>query len=123
MTKAKDIMRPPAAVLPVDRTAAEAIAQELDVGGGQVVAIDDDQVAGVIDPALLSQIDLGSPQLGGELIGNLVSLTFRTCRPDDDAAALREVFDRSGAASIVVVAPDGRIEGVVAPSDLPGAVS
>lgn len=123
MTKAKDIMRPPAAVLPVDRTVAEAVAEELEAGGGQVVAIDDDQVAGVIDPALLSQIDLGSPQLGGELIGNLVSLTFRTCRPDDDAAALREVFDRSGAASIVVVAPDGRIEGVVAPSDLPGAVS
>lgn len=122
MTKAKDIMRPAASVLPVDRTVGEAVAEELHEGGGYVVATDDDQVAGVLDPALLSQIDFGAPELGGELIGNLVSLTFRTCRPEDDARALGEVFERSGAGAIVVVDRDGGIRGVIAPSDLPGAV-
>ena len=122
MTQAKEIMRPAAAVLPVDRTVGEAVAEELEGGGGYVVAMDDDQVAGVVDPALLTQIDLASPELGSELIGNLVSLTFRTCRPEDDARALQEVFERSGAAAIVVVDQDGSIEGIIAPSDLPGAV-
>ena len=122
MTQAKDIMRPAAAVVPVDRTVGEAVAEVLEDGGGPVVAVDDDQVAGVLDPALMSQIDTGAPELAGELVGNLVSLTYRTCRPEDDAATLREMFDRSGAGAIVVVDRAGRVEGIVAPSDLPGAV-
>lgn len=122
MTQAKEIMRPAAAVVPVDRTVGEAVAEVLQDGGGPVVAVDDDQVAGVLDPALMAQIDMGSPELRHELIGNLVSLTFRTCRPEDDAAALREVFERSGAGAIVVVDRGGRVKGIVAPSDLPGAV-
>ena len=122
MTQAKEIMRPAAAVVSVDQPLGEAVAEVLADGGGHVVAVDDDQVAGVLDPALLSQVDLGAPELSSEMVGNLVSLTFRTCRPDDDAEALREVFDRSGAAAIVVVERSGNIKGIIAPSDLPGAV-
>jgi CBS-domain-containing membrane protein len=122
MTQAKEIMRPAAAIVSVDQSLGEAVAEVLANGGGHVVAVDDDQVAGVLDPALLSQIDLGAPELSGEMVGNLVSLTFRTCRPDDEAEALREVFDRSGAAAIIVVAGNGGIKGVVSPSDLPGTV-
>jgi len=122
MTQAKDIMRPAAAVVSVEQTVGEAVAEVLHDGGGPVVAVDDDQVAGVIDPALMSQIDMAAPELASEMIGNLVSLTFRTCRPEDEAAALREVFERSGAGAIVVVDSGGRVEGIVAPSDLPGAV-
>ncbi len=94
----------------------------LEGGGGHVVAIDHDQVAGVIDPALLSQLDLAAPQLSEEMVGNLVSLTFRTCRPEDEVPALRETFERSGAAAIVVVGKDGQVRGIVASSDLPGQV-
>lgn len=122
MTQAKQIMRPAAAVVSVDQSLGEAVAEVLADGGGHVVAVDDDQVAGVLDPALLSQIDLGAPELSDELVGNLVSLTFRTCRPDDDAETLRDVFGRSGAGAIVVVERNGRIKGVISPSDLPGSV-
>lgn len=122
MTQAKDIMRPPAAIVPVERSVGDAVVEVLEGGGGHVVAVDDDQVAGVLDPALLSQIDLGAPELSDEMVGNLVSLTFRICRPEDQASALRDVFERSGAGAIVVVRGNGRIDGVIAPSDLPGAV-
>lgn len=118
--QAKEIMRPAAAVVSVDQSIGEAMATGL-TGGGHLVAVDDDQVAGVLDPALFSQVDLAAPELSGEMVGNLVSLTFRTCRPDDEADALREVFERSGAGAIVVVEGSGRIKGIVAPSDLPGA--
>lgn len=122
MTLAKDIMRPAGAVVPVDESVGDAVAEVLEHGGGHVVAVDDDQVAGVIDPALLAQLDLAAPQLSREMVGNLVSLTFRTCRPDDDVPALRDAFERSGAAAIVVVGADGGVRGIVASSDLPGAV-
>lgn len=121
MMQAKEIMRPAAAVVSVDQSIGEAMAKGLTDGGGHVVAVDDDQVAGVLDPALFSEVDLAAPELSGEMVGNLVSLTFRICRPDDEADALREVFERSGAGAIVVVEGSGRIKGVVAPSDLPGA--
>lgn len=120
MMQAKEIMRP-AAVVSVDESIGEAMAKRLTDGGGHVVAVDDDQVAGVLDPAHFSEVDLAAPELSGEMVGNLVSLTFRTCRPDDEADALREVFERSGAGAIVVVEGSGRIKGIVAPSDLPGA--
>ena len=120
MTQAKEIMRPAAAVVSVDQSVGEAVAKVLADGGGHVVAVDDDQVAGVLDPAILSHIDLGSPELSNEMVGNLVSLTFRTCRPDDSAGEIREVFERSGAAAIVVVEGSGQVKGVIAPSDLPG---
>ncbi len=122
MTQAKDIMRPAGAVVPVDEAVNDAVARVLESGGGPVIAVDDDQVAGVIDPALLAQLDLAAPQMTEEMVGNLVSLTFRTCRPDDDVPALRDAFERSGAAAIVVVGTDGRVRGVVSSSDLPGAV-
>ena len=122
MTQAKDIMRAAGAVVSVDESVGEAVAEVLDNGGGHVVAVDDDQVAGVIDPALLSQLDLAAPELSEEMVGNMVSLTFRTCRPDDDVPALRETFERSGAAAIVVVGTDGGVRGIIASSDLPGAV-
>ena len=122
MTQAKDIMRSAGAVVPVDESVGEAVAEVLEHGGGHVVAVDDDQVAGVIDPALLAQLDLAAPGLADELVGNLVSLTFRTCRPDDGVPALRETFERSGAQAIVVVGADGGVKGVLASSDLPGAV-
>ena len=122
MTQAKEIMRPAAAVVSVDEPLGEAVREVMANGGGHVIAVDDDQVAGVLDPALLSQIDLGAPELSNEMVGNLVSLTFRTCRPDDDADALRETFDRSGAGAIVVVDGSGGIKGIISPSDLPGAV-
>ena len=121
MTQAREIMRPAAAIVSVDQSVGEAAAEVLADGGGHLVAVDDDQVAGLLDPALLAQVDFGAPELSGEMVGNLVSLTFRTCRPDDDADALREVFDRSGAAAIIVVDRSGAIEGVISPSDLPGA--
>lgn len=122
MTQAKDIMRAAGAVVSVDESVGEAVAEVLDKGGGHVVAMDDDQVAGVIDPALLSQLDLAAPKLSEEMVGNMVSLTFRTCRPEDDVPALRETFERSGAAAIVVVGTDGDVRGIIASSDLPGAV-
>lgn len=122
MTQAMEIMRPAAAVVSVDQSVGEAVAKVLADGGGHVVAVDDDQVAGVLDPALLSQIDLGAPELSDEMVGNLVSLTFRTCRPDDEADVLRDVFERSGAGAIVVVERGGGVKGVIAPSDIPGAV-
>lgn len=122
MTKANEIMHPAAAVISVDKSVGEAVAEVLAGGGGHVVAVDGDQVAGVLDPALLSHVDLGAPELSGEMVGNLVSLTFRTCRPEDDATDLRDVFERSGAGAIVVVGGKGQVQGVVAPSDLPGAV-
>lgn len=120
MTQAKEIMRPAAAVVSVDQSVGETVAKVLADGGGHVVAVDDDQVAGVLDPAILAQVDLGSPELSGEMVGNLVSLTFRTCRPDDSASTLRDVFERSGAGAIIVVEGSGRVKGVIAPSDLPG---
>lgn len=122
MTQAKDIMRPAGAVVSVDEAVNDAVARVLHSGGGPVIAVDDDQVAGVIDPALLAQLDLAAPQMTEEMVGNLVSLTFRTCRPEDDVPALRDAFERSGAAAIVVVGADGRVRGVVSSSDLPGAV-
>lgn len=122
MTKAMDIMREAGAVVSVEASVGETVAEVLGNGGGHVVAVDDDQVAGVIDPALLSQLDLAAPRLSEEMVGNMVSLTFRTCRPEDEVLALRETFERSGAAAIVVVAKDGAVRGVIASSDLPGAV-
>lgn len=122
MTQAKEIMRPAGAVVSVDESVGEAVSEVLEGGGGHVVAVDHDQVAGVIDPALLSQLDLAAPELSQEMVGNLVSLTFRTCRPDDEVVALRETFERSGAAAIVVVGKDGNVRGIVASSDLPGQV-
>ena len=122
MTQAKDIMRPAGAVVAVEDAVGDAVADVLDAGGGPVVAVDHDQVAGVIDPALLAQLDLAAPGLSNEMVGNLVSLTFRTCRPDDDVPALKETFERSGAAAIVVVGADGGVRGIINSSDLPGAV-
>lgn len=122
MTQAKDIMHPAAAIVSVDQAIGDAVATVLGKGGGHVVAVDGDEVAGVLDPAILSQVDMRSPQLSQEMVGNLVSLTFRTCRPDDNTSTIRDVFERSGAGAIVVVEGHGHVEGIIAPSDLPGMV-
>lgn len=122
MAKTKDIMRPAAGVVGVDRTVGEVMADVQEHGGGYVVAVDGERVVGVIDLAPLSQMGPVASELSGQKLGDLVSLTFRTCGPQDDAAALGAVFERSGAAVVVVVGPGGRVVGVIAPSDLPGAV-
>ena len=122
MTQAKDIMRPAGAVVPVEELVGDALAKLRESGGGPLVALDDDEVAGVVDPYLFGQLEHGKPEFSDEMIGNLISLTFRTCRPDDDVRMLENTFERSGAAFIVVAEPGGKVHGLVSPADLPGMV-
>ncbi|SLN62512.1 CBS domain-containing protein [Oceanibacterium hippocampi] len=118
MTMARDIMQPAEAIVHVAHSLREALIRFRESDTDYLVALDGNQVAGVIDRALLVDLDAKTPGISDELIGNLDSLKFRTCRLDDDITVVERLLTFSDAGIVAVVDEDHQIHGLIGPSDL-----
>jgi CBS domain-containing protein len=118
LTQAQEIMRDPGLVVSAGRPAAAAVQRLRRERRAHLIAVDGDEVAGVLSFDALLDLEREGQGLGEEMIGNLVSAEFRTCRPTDDIRALRAVLRRSGVAIIVVTEADGKVRGLITADDL-----
>lgn len=118
MTIARDIMRPVAAVVHVEHTLAEALARVRDSEWGYLIAVDGDEAVGVLDRTLIEGIDAEDVAGRSEMVGNLMSLAFRTCRLHDNVEAVRRLFERTPAVVVAVTDVDRQVHGLIAPDDV-----
>lgn len=118
MTVARDIMRPAVAIVHVEHTLAEALVRIRDTQWGYLIAVDGDEAVGVLDRRLIDGIDAEDHVSRSEMVGNLMSLAFRTCRLDDGIEDVRRLFERSEAVVVAVTDVDRQVHGLIAPDDI-----
>ena len=83
-----------------DAIVSDVIGNVKNSGFDYVVAVDEGEIISVIDQHTLDQ--LADLRFGGELVGNVASLKFRTCRPSDGPGIRRLLLEGSGVRALVV---------------------
>ena len=82
-------------------------------GFDYVIAVDDGEIISVIDQVTLDQ--LADLRFGDELMGNIASLKFRTCRPSDGPGIRRLLLGVAGVRALVVCDEVGEPRELVLP--------
>lgn len=116
MTRANQMMQSALVTVNADESIEDVLEVTRNVDCEHVVVLDNGEVAAVLEANLVNGLDLETPGIRDEMIGNLASVKFRTCRPDDDRRAVWDLMEKSDASVIVVTESDGRVLGTISKS-------